>query len=155
MTLVRFNPVRDLLNMEREFDRLVKTFENKFGFTTDKQAENPDYDNAVWMPVTDIYEDKDNYKLKLDLPGLSKKDVKITYANSQLSISGERKQEKENESGKYHRIERVYGNFFRTFSLPQKIKENEIDAEFKDGQLMITIPKAEEAKPKELEIKVK
>jgi HSP20 family protein len=154
MTLVRFNPVRDLLNIEREFDRLFKTFENKFRLT-DKQVENSDYDNAVWMPVTDIYEDKDNYKLKLDLPGLSKNDVKITYTNGQLSISGERKQEKENDSGKYHRIERVYGNFFRTFSLPHKIKESDIDAEFKDGQLLITIPKAEEAKPKELEIKVK
>jgi HSP20 family protein len=154
MTLIRFNPVKDLLNMEREFDRLFKTFGSRFGIA-DKQVENSDYDNAVWMPVTDIYEDNNSFKLKLDLPGLSKKDVKITYTNGQLSISGERKQEKENDNGKYHRIERVYGNFFRTFSLPNKIKENEIDAEFKDGQLLITIPKAEEAKPKELEIKVK
>lgn len=154
MALVRFNPVRDLLNVEREFDRLFKTFENRFGIS-DRKANNEEYENAVWMPVTDIYEDNENFKLKIDLPGLSKKDVKITFTDGQLNISGERKQEKESDNGKYHRVERVYGNFFRSFTLPQKIKQDQIEAEFKDGQLMVTIPKAEEAKPKELEIKVK
>ncbi|MEJ2618562.1 MAG: Hsp20/alpha crystallin family protein [Ignavibacteriaceae bacterium] len=84
-----------------------------------------------------------------------KKDVKISYSDGQLNISGERKQEKEDKDSKYHRIERSYGRYFRTFTLPAQIKEDSIDASFKDGQLTITVPKAEEAKPKELEIKIK
>ena len=154
MTLVRFNPVRDLLNVEREFDRFFRTFENRFGLSS-KKENSEDYDNAVWMPVADIYEDNNSYKLKLDLPGMSKNDVKITCADGQLNITGERKQEKEEKNGKYHRVERVYGNFYRSFTLPQHIRQEQIEAEFKDGQLNISIPKSEEAKPKELEIKVK
>jgi len=107
------------------------------------------------MPLTDIKEDKDKYFLMLDLPGVSKDEVKVGYNNGQLSISGERKQEKESKDSKFHRVERVFGRYYRSFTLPQKIKEDKIEAEFKDGQLMITVPKAEEAKPKELEIKIK
>ena len=85
----------------------------------------------------------------------NKEDVKINYSNGQLIISGERKQENLEKNAKCHRAERSYGKYYRSFTLPQKIKENEIDAEFKDGQLKIAIPKSEEAKPKQLEIKVK
>ena len=91
---------------------------------------------------------------ELDLPGVSKEDVKISFSDGQLNISGERKQEKENKDSKYHRVERTYGKYFRSFTLPKQIKEDKIDAEFKDGQLTITVPKAEEIKPKEIPIKV-
>lgn len=153
MAIVRFNPMRDLLNVEREFNRLFNTLENRFSIS-EKSTENQDWEGVEWMPLTDIYEDKDNYMLKMDLPGLKREDVKLVYTNGQLSISGERKLETINDV-RQHRIERTYGKFYRTFALPQEINQDKIEAEFKDGQLSIIIPKAEEAKPKELDIKIK
>ncbi len=106
-----------------------------------------EYDNAVWMPLTDISEDNDNFYLKADLPGIKKEDVKISYTDGTISISGERSQEKETKEKKFHRIERSYGKYYRSFNVPAEIKEDKIKAEFKDGQLTITIPKADEVKP--------
>jgi len=154
MTLVKWNPSKELLNIEREFNRLFNSFTHRFGFGNGDELDR-EYENAVWSPLSDIYEDKDNYYLKMDLPGVRKDEVKISYVDGQLSISGERKQEKESKNGAYHRLERNYGKYFRSFMLPQKIKEDKIDAEFRDGQLTVTIPKADEAKPKEIDIKVK
>lgn len=153
MAIVRFNPVRDLLNVEREFNRLYKEFENRFGFKA-ARANEEDLNTANWMPLTDIYEDNENYRLKLDLPGINKEDVKISINRGVLSISGERKQENETSGYKFHRVERVYGKFYRSFTLPEKIKEDKIHADFSNGQLSIVIPKAEEAKPKEIQISV-
>jgi len=154
MAIVRWNPSRDLLNIEREFNRMFNSFNKQFGFG-DSEDDLMEYENAVWSPLTDISEDEDNYTLKLDLPGVKKEDVKISYENGQLSISGERKQESEKKTSKYHRVERSYGKYFRSFNLPAKIQENKIEAEFRDGQLIISVPKSEEAKPKQIEVKVK
>jgi HSP20 family protein len=154
MTLVKWNPSKDLLNIEREFNRMFSSFNRRFGFG-DSDSEIAEYENAIWSPLTDISEDEDNFVLKLDLPGIKKEDVKINYENGQLSISGERKQESEKKSSKFHRVERSYGKYYRSFTLPSKIKEDKIDAEFKDGQLSITVPKSEEAKPKQIEVKIK
>ena len=149
MALVKWNPEKELLDIEREFKKMF----NRFGIgTTEAESE---YENAVWSPLTDISEDKDNYVLTLDLPGVKKSDVKISFVDGVLSISGERKQEKETKESKYHRVERAFGRYYRSFTLPAKIKADDITAEFTDGQLTITVPKAEEAKPKEIDIKVK
>ena len=153
MTLVKFNPMRDLVDVEREFGKMFNALENRFGISRSKV--NEEYENAVWMPLTDIYEDKDSFTLKLDLPGIKKEDVKISFVDGKLSISGERVQENESKDAKCHRIERSYGKYYRSFNLPENIVSDKINAEFKDGQLTIGIPKAEEAKPKEIEIKVK
>jgi HSP20 family protein len=153
MTLVKWNPARELLNVEREFNKLFNTFNQRFGF--DDSTMNEELENAVWSPLTDITENKDQYILKMDLPGVSKENLKLSFHDGELIISGERKQEKEDKDSKYHRIERTYGKYFRSFTLPQTIQADKINAEFKDGQLTITVPKSEEAKPKELEIKVK
>ena len=153
MAIIRFNPVRDLLNVEREFNRMFRTFENRFGVSKGEESENG-YENAVWMPLTDIYETKNDYTIKADLPGMKKDDVKISFTDGQLSISGERVQEEETKDAKCHRVERTYGKLYRSFNLPKEIKEDKIKAEFKDGQLTITIPKADEVKPKEIDIKV-
>jgi len=153
MAIVRFNPVRDLLHVEREFNKFFKSFEDRFGLPKNEESENG-YDNAVWMPLTDITEDKDSYKIKADLPGMKKENVKISFSDGQLSISGERVQEKESKDAKFHRVERTFGKYYRSFALPKEIKEDKIKAEFKDGQLIVTAPKAEEVKPKEIEIKV-
>jgi HSP20 family protein len=154
MTLVKFNPMRDLVDFEREFNKMFNAFENRFGITRSKDEDN-EYENAVWMPLTDIFEDKDKYTLKLDLPGIKKDDVKISYVDGRLSISGERIQESEHKDAKCHRIERSFGKYYRSFNLPEHVQSDKINAEFKDGQLTITVPKSEEAKPKEIEIKVK
>ena len=153
MTLVKWNPSRELLNVEREFNKLFNTFNRRYGF--DDSSTNEELENAVWSPLTDISENKDQYILKMDLPGVSKENLKLSFHDGELIISGERKQEKEDKDSKYHRIERTYGKYFRSFTLPQTIQADKINAEFKDGQLTITVPKSEEAKPKELEIKVK
>ena len=155
MSIVRFNPMRDLVNIEREFGSIFNNFEKRFGFgVVDKETEQ-EYNNAVWMPLTDVSEDENKYYLKLDLPGIKKEDVKINYHNGQLAISGERKQESEEKTVKYHRVERTFGKYFRSFTLPEKIKENEIDAEFNNGQLRITIPKSEEARNRQIEVRIK
>ena len=154
MTLTRWNPGRELLNMEREFNKLFNTFGTRFGVARDTDNGSDEYENAVWSPLTDVTEDKDNYFLSLDIPGVPKENVKISYTNGQLIISGERKLEKESKEKNYYRVERSFGRFYRSFNLPQEIKEDQIEANFKDGQLNITIPKAEKAKPKEISIKV-
>ncbi|MGE5798660.1 MAG: Hsp20/alpha crystallin family protein [Ignavibacteria bacterium] len=151
MALVRFNPMRDLLEVEREFNKLFNSFGRRFLDTNGKE----DLENVVWMPLSDITENKDSFAIKMDIPGIKKNDVKISYSDGQLSISGERKEEKESSDTTYHRVERTYGKFFRSFNLPQKIKYDQIEAVFNDGQLLITVPKSEEAKPKEIDIKVK
>jgi len=153
MVIVRFNPARDLLNVERQFNRMFKSIDDSFGFLK-KEDSDDEYENAVWMPLTDVYEDKDDYKITADLPGIKKEDVKISVADGKLSISGERKQEEETKDAKYHRIERTFGKYYRSFTLPNEIKEDKIKAAFKDGQITVTIPKAEDVKPKEIAIKV-
>ncbi len=154
MSLIKANPVFDLLSMERDFNRLFHEIGKNLSFfgPNERAAEN---EVADWVPALDFFEDKDNYKVQMDLPGLKKDEVKISYLGGQLKISGERVNQQEKTEGKYHTTERSYGKFYRAFNLPKFIKENEIQAEFKDGQLTVVIPKAEEAKPKELEIKVK
>ncbi len=153
MAIVRWNPAHELLSVEREFNKLFNSLGSRFGLTDSEETDG--YENAVWSPLTDIMEDNDKYLLKVDLPGIAKEDVKISYTDGQLKISGERKQEKETKDSKYHRVERAYGKYFRSFTLPNMIQTDKIDAEFKDGQLLITVPKAEEAKPKEIPIKIK
>jgi HSP20 family protein len=132
---------------------MFNTFNDRFGLAR-KSDSDEKCENAVWMPLTDVAEDNDNYYLKADLPGIKKEDVKIYYTKGTLSISGERAKENESKDKKYHRIERSYGKYFRSFNLPEQIKEDKIKAEFKDGQLNVTIPKADEVKPKEIDIKV-
>jgi HSP20 family protein len=153
MSLIRWNPARELLNIEREFNRLFKSLSGRLGFSDSESKENG-YENAVWIPLTDIAENDNNYIIKMDLPGVNKDDIIISYSDGKLNISGERKQEKEEKNSTYHRIERVYGRYYRSFNLP-KVEEDKIEAVVKDGQLTITAPKTEEAKPKEIAIKTK
>ena len=152
MTLVRFNPVRDFFDVGREFNRIFNSLGTRF--VVIKKDGDQEYENAVWMPLSDIYEDKDTYKIKADLPRIKRNDVKISYSNGELSISGERVQETETKDAKCHRVERTFGKYYRSFTLPNEIKEDKIKAEFKDGQLTITIPKADEIKSKEIGISV-
>lgn len=143
MAVVRWKPLQDITRMQRDMNSLFDSFFNE-----------SDYDYpASWSPRVDIKETKDDYQLVAELPGMNKGDVKITMRENTLQISGEKKAQEEDKSTNYHRIERHYGAFSRSFTLPSAVNASKINAVFKDGELKLTLPKVEEAKPKEIEIK--
>ena len=109
---------------------------------------------AEWMPPVDIEESDKEYLIKAELPGMKKEDVKLKVEGGTLSISGERKSEREEKDKKYHRVERSYGAFSRSFTLPDGTLAENISAEFKDGVLMVHLPKDDKAKPRAIEVKV-
>lgn len=141
MSLVRWNPINDLLNIHREMDSF---------FSPDLFTGN----GNRWLPSMDVLENQDGFEISLDLPGLGKDDVNISYQEGTLTIEGERKQENEENRPNYHRLERRYGKFFRKIALPVAVKDDAISATFSDGVLRIEIPKAEAVKPKQIEVKV-
>lgn len=156
MSLVRWSQSRDLptfpsdvLNIQREINRMFDSF-FRSGWSEDASLSS-----AVWSPATDITEDDHGYLVKVELPGVKKDEVKITMENSVLTIHGEKKQEKRSKSDNAHRVERIYGSFQRSFTLPTSVKPEEIEATFTDGILTISLPKVEEARPKQIDVKVK
>lgn len=109
---------------------------------------------AAWAPLVDITEDEKEYLITADLPEVKKNEVKVTVENGILSIAGERKFEKEEKNKRYHRVERAYGSFLRTFSLPDDADAEKVNAEFKDGVLRVHVAKSEHARPRQIEVKV-
>ncbi|HMB15601.1 MAG TPA: Hsp20/alpha crystallin family protein [Pelovirga sp.] len=112
-------------------------------------------EGADWAPRVDISETDKEFTIKADVPGVKREDVKISIEDQVLSIRGESHQEKEDKSEKMHRVERFYGSFSRSFTLPENVDIEKIDASFKDGLLSLVIPKIEVAKPKSVEVKIK
>lgn len=145
MSLVRWRPFRDLMNVQCEFDRMFDEF---FGRSLNV------IDGGLWSPAVDVSEDNDNVYVAVEVPGMTKDSVKITLQDNLLTIQGEKKQETEQKGKNYHRMERSYGSFTRSFSLPTTIQADKIKASYKDGLLNITLPKAEEVKPKEIPIAI-
>jgi HSP20 family protein len=109
---------------------------------------------AEWAPLVDITEDDKEYLIKAELPEVKKEDIKLTVDEDVLTITGERKYEKEEKGKKYHRVERAYGSFMRSFTLPEDADGSKVSAECKDGLLKVHLPKSEKAKPKSIEVKV-
>ena len=109
---------------------------------------------AQWAPLVDITEDDKEYLIKAELPEVKRDDVKVSVESGVLTLHGERKKEKEEKGKKFHRIERYYGSFLRTFTVPDNVDETKVMAEFKDGLLNVHLPKTEKAKPKAIEVKV-
>ncbi len=109
---------------------------------------------STWTPAVDIYEDENSYLIKLELPEVIREDVKINLHNDTLSITGERRFENEDKRDGYHRVERSYGQFYRSFTLPPNVNAEAINAQFKDGILRLTLPKKEEAKPKQIQVSI-
>lgn len=107
-----------------------------------------------WTPLVDITEDDKEFVIKAELPEVKKEDVKVSVEDGRLEISGERKFEKEEKGKKYHRIERAYGSFMRSFTLPEGAAGDKVSADFKDGVLTVHLPKSPEAKPKSIDVKV-
>ncbi len=161
MTLIRWKPINDLaswtpmtdlspdlFSMQGELNRIFDRFFNH-GIVDDN-----DLRISTWYPSVDITERDDAYVMKAELPGVSKNDMKITLKDGLLTIHGEKKKETEEKDKNYFCGERHYGTFQRTFTLPSKVCEDTIEANFNNGVLTIEIPKAEEARPKEIEVKV-
>jgi HSP20 family protein len=109
---------------------------------------------ADWSPLVDVTEDDKEFVIKAELPEVRKEDVKVLVEDGMLKISGERKFEKEEKGKRYHRVERAYGSFERSFLLPEACKPDEMDASYKDGMLTLHVPKSEVARPKAIEVKV-
>jgi len=109
---------------------------------------------AEWSPLVDIIEDEKQFLIRAELPDMKKEQVKLTVENDVLTISGERKYEQETTEHKHHRIERAYGSFMRSFSLPENTDGNELSADYKDGMLTVRLPKSEKAKSRAIEVKV-
>ena len=108
---------------------------------------------SAWTPTVDVFEDKENLKIVMELPGVTPEDVKISLENQVLTIQGEKRQVAEESSERWHRYERSYGSFERMFTLPSSVDAERIQAKVENGLLTVTLPKAERAKPREIEIK--
>ena len=147
MAIVRWEPFRDLVTAQRDFDRMFRE-----AFTG--QLGDAELSTRSWAPPVDIYETEDAIVLKAELPGVDPKDVEVRVEDNTLYLKGERQFEKEVKEQNYHRVERSYGSFARSFSLPNSISADKVKAEYKDGLLTLTMPKREEAKPKTIKIDV-
>src|SRR3989449_9103056 len=148
-TLTRWEPLREMEDFQ---NRLSTLFGRPLRRTNGHGRE--EITLADWSPLADITEDEREYVIKAELPELRKEDVKVTVENGVLTISGERKFEKEEKKKKYHRVERGYGSFVRTFALPEDADANKVKAQFKQGMLEVHLPKNEKAKPKQIEVSV-
>jgi HSP20 family protein len=143
MNIIKYDPLREIRNLQEEMNRLFNTF----------RSFDDDLITGAWTPSVDIYENKDQVVIEAELPGMKPEDVNISIENNVLTIQGERKFEKQEESDNYHRIERRYGSFTRSFTLPPTVNPDEVKAEFDNGLLRVTLAKREEAKPRRIEIK--
>ena len=138
-------------NPFQEFENLLSRYNRSGG----SAQQNSDLSFADWAPSCDIEEEEDRYIIKADLPGVDKKDIDVKLENGVISIRGEKQIEKETGKGtKRHRTERFHGTFARSFTLPDAVKDERVEANYKDGVLSLVIPKAEKAKPKSIDIKV-
>jgi HSP20 family protein len=151
MAIVRWEPFRDLVSIQ---DRMNRIFDEAFRGSGRAAGEEDWALGGTWAPAVDIYEHEGNLVLKAELPGIDPKDVDVRVENNVLTLYGERKFESEVKREQYHRVERAYGTFSRSFTLPNVVDTEKIKAEFKDGLLRVTLPKREEAKPKQISIAV-
>ena len=146
-SLTKWNPFRELEEIQNRLSSI-------FGRTPIRGLGEEAMTVSEWRPLVDIVEDEKEYLIKAELPDVKKEDVKVTVENGVLTITGERKFEKEEKGKKYHRIERAYGSFMRSFTLPEGAAGDKISAEFKDGVLKVHLPKSAEPKSKPIDVKV-
>ena len=150
MAIVRWEPFRDLVGLQ---ERMNRVFDESFRGINRRSGEE-DWVGGSWAPAVDIYEQNGNIVLKAELPGVDPKDVDVRVENNILTLSGERKLENEVKRENYHRVERAYGSFTRSFTLPNVVDTEKIKAEYQDGLLRMTLPKKDEARPKQISINV-
>jgi HSP20 family protein len=153
--LTRWEPFRTQWNPWKELEDVEKRLSALWGRPQGKvDGQKEAISVAEWSPLVDITEDEKEYLIKAELPEVKREDVKLTVQDNVLAISGERRYEKEEKNKKYHRVERAYGNFLRSFTLPEDADGSKVSAEYKDGGLKVHLPKSEKATPKSIEVKV-
>jgi HSP20 family protein len=150
MAIVRWEPFRDLVTMQ---DRMNRIFDDAFR-GAGRGAEDDWSLGGSWAPAVDIYEHDGNLVLKAELPGIDPKDVDVRVENNVLTLRGERRFDQEVKRENCHRVERAYGSFSRSFTLPNVVDTVNIKAEYRDGVLRVTMPKREEAKPKQIQVQI-
>ena len=148
----RSEGVKAMAPFEHAFDRLLDRLFDDFRRWPSIWGRGNE--SLLRMPPTDVYEEKDRVVVKAELPGMGKEDINVTLADHTLTIKGEKKFEEKTEKDNYMRVERRYGSFTRTFALSDKVDSTNIKAAFKDGVLEVTLPKKEEAKPKEIKVEI-
>lgn len=148
--LTRCNPTTDTANLSHRMERL---FDEMLGRGLSRTSEERPL-RGSWVPAINILEREDSMVITADLPGLRAEDVEVTVEEGSLSIRGERKLEEAAEGETYHRVERLYGVFQRTFTLPDSVDVDKIEARFSSGEMVLTMPKREESKPRSVKIKV-
>jgi HSP20 family protein len=145
MNIVKYDPFRELRNLQDEMTRL-------FAGARPASMNREEMTHGAWAPSVDIFEDKDRLILEAELPGMDRDDFEISVENSVITLSGERKFEKRTDGDNYHRVERSYGSFTRSFTLPQTVTADGATADFENGVLRVSLPKREETKARKIEI---
>ncbi len=145
MAIIRWDPFRDFVTLRDRMNRL-------FDETVTRRGEESDLMSTAWAPSVDIYETENELVMNAEIPGIEENDVEVKIEDNSLTIQGERKMEKETKEENYHRVERSYGGFYRTFSLPHYIDQEKIKAEHNNGVLKIRLPKKPELKPRNVKI---
>jgi len=145
MAIIRWDPFRDMMTLREKMNRL-------FEDAVTGKGEEKDLISSAWSPAVDIFEKDNELVLTAEVPGIDEKDIEINIENNTLTIKGERKFEKETKEENYHRIERSYGSFFRSFTLPGTVDQDKIQAEHENGILKITMSKRTELKPRKVKV---
>jgi len=148
MGLIRWDPFRELSSLQERMNRLFSDFRVRPPLGEEEITQ------GAWVPPVDIYETSDSIVLEAELPGLTKDNIVVEVKDSTLTLKGDKKFEREVKEENYHRVERSYGGFQRAFTLPSTVQQDKVKAKFRDGILEITIPKAEEAKPKQIKVDI-
>jgi len=147
--MTHWNPFREMQDLQ---NRVLHALHGKSGVASESGHEFITV--SEWTPVVDISEDANEYLIKAELPEVKREDVKVTVENGMLTLSGERRLEKQESGKKYHRVERAYGSFVRAFNLPEDTDADQVRADFKDGVLQVHLTKKETAKPRQIEVKI-
>jgi HSP20 family protein len=147
-SIIKWNPLTELSEVHNRLSSL-------FGRPSVRNETEGLLGFADWTPLVDITEDEKEFLFKAELPEVKKEDVKVLIENGVIRITGERHMEKEEKGKKYHRIERAYGSFERSFSLPENSKPDAMTADYKDGMLTLRVPKSQEEAPKSIEVKIR
>src|SRR5437763_4009987 len=146
MAIVRYDPFRDLRTLQDEVNRLFST-------NLSRTFDDEGIARGAWLPSVDIYENKDQIVLEAELPGMNREDFDLSIENNVIALRGERRFEKKDDSDNYHRVERSYGSFTRSFTLPNTVTAEGATADYRNGVLRVTLPKREETKARRIEVK--
>lgn len=144
MSIIKYDPFRELRSLQDEMNRLF--------MTNYSRGSEEGFVSGAWSPKVDIFENKENLVIEAELPGMKREDVDVSIENNVLTLHGERKFEKKDEGDNYHRVERSYGSFTRSFTLPQTVTAEGATADFKNGILRVQLLKREETKARKIEI---